>query len=212
MRVFSLLLLVVISVSGCANVDEGDLPVQTAEGSPVAAENGDSYKVLFETTKGNFTVEVFPEWAPNGAKHFRELVEDGYFTKCAFFRAVPNFMAQFGIAGDPEMSRKWNDPIPDDPVKASNKRGYLTFAQTQMPNSRSTQLFISFKDNTFLDDKFPPIGRVIGDGMTVVDQINQEYGEPPRDAQSRLTIEGNAYLEAKMPNVDYINSATIISE
>ena len=217
-------LVAALSLSGCANVEEGegDLPVQTADAAAsggVAATGGPgTFQVLFETTKGNFTVEIHPEWAPNGAQHFKELVEDGYFTECGFFRAVPNFMVQFGIAGDPAMSAKWKESIQDDPVVKSNKRGYLTYAQTGQPNSRSTQLFINFKDNSFLDapqrgggSGFAPIGRVIGDGMKIVDSINQEYGEPPGDAQSRLTTMGNAYLKQAMPNVDYINKVTIVS-
>ncbi|MFK7821761.1 MAG: peptidylprolyl isomerase [Planctomycetaceae bacterium] len=211
----SILSLATLLCLGCANVDEGDgtIPVQTAEGAAAAGPADAPFKVLFETTKGNFTVEVHPEWAPNGAAHFRELVEDGFYDGCGFFRAVPNFMVQWGIAADPKMTAKWEDSIQDDPVIQSNKRGYMTFAQTGQPNSRSTQLFINFGDNVGLDTQpnpFPPIGKVVGDGMKVVDSINKEYGEPPRDAQMRLTQEGNAYLKREMPNVDFINKATIV--
>jgi cyclophilin family peptidyl-prolyl cis-trans isomerase len=209
----SILSLAALLCVGCANVEEGEIPIQTAAGAAATAPTGDTFKVLFETTKGNFTVEVHPEWAPNGASHFKELVEDGFYDGCGFFRAVPNFMVQWGIAADPAMTAKWEDTIQDDPVVQSNRRGYITFAQTGSPNSRSTQLFINFGDNRSLDTQpnpFPPFGKVIGDGMKVVDSINKEYGEPPRDAQAKLTMEGNAYLKREMPNVDYINKATIV--
>lgn len=205
----------VLTLAGCANVEQGDPPVQSAAAEPgdnvAAAPAGDTYRVLFETTTGNFTIEVHPEWSPEGAKHFKELVEDGFYTDCAFFRAVPNFMVQFGIAGDPAMNTKWDKTIKDDPVVKSNSRGYVTYAKTNDPNSRSTQVFISFKDNSFLDRQgFSPFAIVLDDGMKIVDSINQEYGEPPGDAQFRLKAEGNAYLKAKMPNLDYIKSATIV--
>src|SRR4029453_5018709 len=101
----------------------------------------DAYFVKFETSKGDFTVRVVPAWAPEGAKRFRELVESGYFDNCRIFRVMPGFMAQFGINGAPELNRKWRSRnIKDDPVVKSNQRGFVTFAKTGAPNSRSTQV------------------------------------------------------------------------
>ena len=136
----------------------------------------DSYKVKFETSKGNFTVEVTRKWAPNGADRFYELVQKDFYKEARFFRVVPNFMVQWGINAEPDVQKKWRPAtIKDDPVVASNQRGFITYA-TSGPNSRTTQLFINFKDNSFLDSQgFSPFGRVT-EGMSVVDSINAEYG------------------------------------
>src|SRR5271166_5863155 len=116
------------------------------------------YKVRFDTSKGPFVVEVHRDWAPNGADRFYNLVKSGFFDDTRFFRVVTGFMVQFGINGDPAVASKWqNANIPDDPVKESNKPGYVTFAQTGAPNSRSTQVFINYGDNARLDaTRFAP--------------------------------------------------------
>ena len=174
----------------------------------------ESFKVKFETTKGNFTVEVTRSLSPNGADRFYNLVRSGYFKDVAFFRVIPGFMCQFGIHGDPKISAAWRKAqIPDDPVKGSNTRGSITFA-TGGPNTRTTQLFISFGDNSRLDSTgFSPFGKVT-EGMDVVDKINGEYGEgAPRGRgpdQGRVQTEGNAYLKKDFPNLDYIKSATVV--
>lgn len=201
-----------LATAGCANVEQGEPPVQSAAAAPGEATGStETFRVKFETTTGDFTIEVHPDWSPLGAAHFRELVEDGFYTDCAFFRAVPNFMVQFGISGDPVMNTKWEKSIMDDTVKQSNKRGYVTYAKTGQPNSRSTQVFINFKDNAGLDGQgFSPFGIVVDNGMEVVDSINQEYGEGPPDAQFRLKTQGNAYLKQAMPDLDYIKTATIV--
>jgi len=122
-------------------------------------------------------------------------------------------MAQFGVPSDPAVTRAWaGHDIKDDKPTQSNKRGRLTFAQTSQPNSRGTQLFINFKDNTGLDDKFAPIGEVT-EGMDVVDKIYSGYGEGAPSGkgpdQGRLQAEGNAYLTKDFPKMDYIKKATI---
>jgi len=174
----------------------------------------ESFKVKFETTKGNFTVEVTRSLSPNGADRFYNLVRSGFFKDVAFFRVIPGFMCQFGIHGDPKISAAWRKAqIPDDPVKGSNTRGAITFA-TGGPNTRTTQLFISFGDNNRLDNSgFSPFGKVT-EGMDVVDKINGEYGEGAPAGrgpnQGRIQAEGNAYLKKDFPNLDYIKSATVV--
>jgi cyclophilin family peptidyl-prolyl cis-trans isomerase len=174
-----------------------------------AAANAPFY-VKFETTKGDFIVEVNPEWAPNGAAHVKELVEKKFYDGCGFFRNVPNFMVQFGMNGDPKVQAEWGEKtIKDDPVKRSNKRGFVTYAQTAAPNSRSTQLFINFGDNSFLDGmRFAPIGVVV-EGMTVVDSLHKT-GENPGETQEMIKKQGNEYLKAKYPQLDYIKTARIV--
>ncbi|HEY1790136.1 MAG TPA: peptidylprolyl isomerase [Verrucomicrobiae bacterium] len=186
-----------------------------ADPSKLTAQAPDSFKAVFNTTKGSFTIEVTRSLAPNGADRFYNLAKSGFFTDIAFFRVIPGFMCQFGIHGDPAVSAKWRDAnIQDDPVKGSNTRGAITFA-TAGPNTRTTQLFINFGDNTGLDAQgFAPFGKVV-DGMTVVDKINGEYGEgAPSGAgpdQGRVQSEGNAYLKKDFPHLDYIKSVTVIT-
>ena len=173
------------------------------------------FKAAFKTTKGDFTVEVRRDWAPNGADRFYNLVKAGYFTDIAFFRAIEGFMVQFGIHGDPAVSAKWRRAnIQDDPASGqSNQKGFLTFAMAG-PNTRTTQLFINYGDNGRLDSMgFPPIGRVV-EGMGVVDGLYKGYGEGAPQGmgpeQGRIQMEGNAYLKADFPKLDYIKSAKIL--
>jgi peptidyl-prolyl cis-trans isomerase A (cyclophilin A) len=183
--------------------------VDLTQPSKLAEKAPDTFKVKFDTTKGAVTIEVTRSMAPNGADRFYNLVKAGYFKDIAFFRVVPGFMAQFGINGDPKIAAAWAEAnITDDAVKGSNTRGAITFAQTGMPNSRSTQLFINFGNNTFLDgQRFAPFGKVT-EGMDVVDKINSEYRETPN--QGMIQSDGNAYLKKNFPNLDYIKSATIL--
>jgi peptidyl-prolyl cis-trans isomerase A (cyclophilin A) len=174
----------------------------------------DTFKVQFNTTKGKIVIDVNRSLSPNGADRFYNLVKSGYFKDIAFFRVVPGFMCQFGIHGDPAIAAKWRAAnIQDDPVKGSNKRGTVTFA-TAGPNTRTTQFFINFGDNSPLDGQgFSPFGSVV-EGMDIVDKINGEYGEgAPRGRgpdQGRIQMEGNAYLKKDFPNLDYIKSATVL--
>jgi peptidyl-prolyl cis-trans isomerase A (cyclophilin A) len=165
------------------------------------------YTVKFDTSAGVFNVEVQRAWAPNGADRFYNLVKNGFYDDTRFFRVVPNFMVQFGINGDPAVQRNWaNANITDDPGKQSNKKGYVTFA-TRGKDTRTTQVFINFKDNGFLDAQgFSPFGEVTS-GMDVVEKITDQYGEKPN--QGSIQNEGNTYLKAQFPKLDYVKKATI---
>ena len=177
-----------------------------------AGQTGDekapaAFKVKFDSSAGPFVVEVHRAWAPNAADHFYTLVKNGFYDEARFFRVVPNFMVQFGINADPAVQTKFKNTIQDDPVKESNKRGFVTFAQTSAPNSRSTQIFVNFKDNSFLDSqRFAPFGQVTS-GMDAVDKITAEYGEKPN--QGSIQSQGNAYLKTSFPKLDYVKKATI---
>ena len=173
-----------------------------------------TYKVKMDTSKGAFTITVRRDWAPIGADRFYNLVKAGFYDDVRFFRVLPDFMAQFGIHGRPSVMEAWRPArLKDDPVKQSNLRGYVTFA-TGGPNTRTTQLFINFKDNAPLDRQgFAPIGEVT-EGMAIVDSLYSGYGEgAPRGKgpdQGAMNMEGNAYLAAKFPKLDFIKSATIV--
>ena len=189
-------------------------PTSFADPSKLTEKAPASFKAKFQTSKGSFTVEVTRESSPNGADRFYNLVKSGYFTDIAFFRVIPGFMGQFGIHGDPKVAAAWREArITDDPVKGSNQRGAVTFAMAG-PNTRTTQFFINLVDNDRLDSMgFSPFGKVV-EGMDVVDKINGEYGEgAPRGRgpnQMRIQSEGNAYLKAEFPRLDYIQSAAIL--
>jgi peptidyl-prolyl cis-trans isomerase A (cyclophilin A) len=169
----------------------------------------ESFQVRFATTKGDFTVEVTRAWSPLGADRFHNLVKHGFFTDAAFFRNVPGFIVQFGLSADPSVNQVWrNANIKDDPCKQSNAPGTITFA-TAGPNTRTTQLFINFGNNTFLDSQgFSPFGKVIS-GMDVVKKLHSGYGERPD--QGAITNQGKAYLDKNFPEIDMIKSATIVT-
>jgi peptidyl-prolyl cis-trans isomerase A (cyclophilin A) len=185
-------------------------------GNPAAlnAQAPPVYKVRFDTSKGTFVIEVHRDWAPNGADRFYNLVKNGFYDNTRFFRVVSGFMVQFGINGDPHISAQWRDAnIPDDPVRQSNKRGYITFA-TAGPNTRTTQVFINYADNGPLDSQgFSPFGRVVS-GMNVIDALYSGYGEGAPQGlgpeQGRIQSQGNAYLMRGFPKLDYIKTATIV--
>ena len=176
-----------------------------------------TYQVLVSTSKGDFTIKVTREWAPKGADRFYNLVKNGFYSDVRFFRVLRSprpFMAQFGVNGDPAVTAKWSDAnIDDDPVTQHNTRGMVSFA-TAGPNTRSTQLFINYGDNSRLDPLgFSPLGQVVM-GMEVVDQLYADYGEGAPDGngpdQNRIEREGNAYLNRDFTKLDYIKTARII--
>ena len=166
-----------------------------------------TFRVDFDTSRGPFVVEITREQAPNGADRFYNLVKAKYFDGARFYRVVPGFMVQWGAAADPEVSKTWDKTIPDDPVKATNARGTITFAASSQPDSRTTHMFINFGDNARLDAMgFAPVGKVVT-GMENVDQIYSGDGERPD--QMQLKEEGNAYLQKEFPNLDYIKTARL---
>jgi peptidyl-prolyl cis-trans isomerase A (cyclophilin A) len=179
--------------------------------STVTGKAPESFKAKFTTTKGDVIIQVTRAWAPLGVDRFYNLVRAGFFTDAAFFRVVPGFVAQFGLSAKPEVSRAWfSANIVDDPVKHSNLRGTITFA-TAGPNTRTTQFFINFGNNSRLDPQgFAAFGEVIQGMDTVVDKINSEYGEAPD--QGAIQQLGKAYLDKSFPKLDRIISAMIVPE
>ena len=178
----------------------------------------DSYRVKVTTTKGDFVIEVNRAWAPNGADRFYNLVRIGYYDGTKFFRVIDGFMAQVGMHGDPAVGAAWSTAsIADDPVTQSNTRGMVTFAAKGSPNSRTTQFFVNFGDNSYLTryGAFAPFGRVV-DGMDVVDSLYAGYGEgAPQGrgpSQAEIARRGNAYLEESFPELDAIVSATLVEQ
>jgi peptidyl-prolyl cis-trans isomerase A (cyclophilin A) len=172
----------------------------------------ETYKVKFDTTRGQFTLTVTRAWAPLGADRFYNLVKHHFYDHAAFFRVVPGFVVQFGISATPSVAAAWKGTeIKDDPVTQTNKRGTITFA-TAGPNTRTTQIFINLKDNARLDGMgFSPFGVVDGNGMNVVEMMYEGYGDNAGPDQDQLEKQGNAYLKKGWPKLDYIKSATLVN-
>jgi len=221
-------------MSSVATVAIAALPAVAAQAPPKAAPKPDlnklarlrnpaglketapaTFKARFDTSAGVFVVEVHRDWAPIGADRFFNLVKNGFFDDGRFFRVIQTprpFMVQFGINGNTSIQQAWmNTDLKDDPVKQSNKRGYITFA-TRGPNTRTTQVFINYANNgtagPMLDRQgFAPFGQVVS-GMDVVDKLYSGYGERP-NANNAYMLKGNAYVTKDFPKLDYVKKATI---
>ena len=207
--------------NGCGNpgsTSDPPIPHVDVQNTEASLKPGpEQYWVKFETTKGDLIVECNRKWSPNGSDRFYELAKSGFFDGCKFFRVVPG-LVQFGINGDPLVQSRWRDQkIPDDQSargdknRQTNARGTITFAKTQRPNSRTTQVFINTKSNPQLDGMgFTPFGQVIA-GMAAVDAFYDGYLEEPQHSAQRIQAEGNTYLERAFPKLDEIKKATLLT-
>jgi peptidyl-prolyl cis-trans isomerase A (cyclophilin A) len=168
------------------------------------------FKVDMDTSKGMVVITVHRDWAPLGADRFYNLVKNGFLDDCRFFRVIDGFMAQFGTNGDPAVTAAWSrTTLKDDPVKGTNKRGFVSFANTGSPNTRGTQMFINYGDNSNLDKLyFAPFGEVTK-GMDVADKFYNGYADDAQKQAGRIASEGNAFLTKSFPKLDYIKTATI---
>jgi len=203
------LLFVALALGSSVNAGKEALmdPAKLTEQAPA------TFDVKFETSEGSFVVSVTRESSPIGADRFYNLAKNGFFDDVRFFRVVPGFVVQFGMSGNPAITKLWQTArIKDDPVKGSNTKGTLTFA-TSGPDSRTTQVFINLKDNARLDGMgFSPFGSVT-EGMSVVEKIYSGYGDPPKGPQQpRITAEGNAYLDKEFPELDRLIKATVVKK
>ncbi len=212
-----LLLAAALFAGSCSKTEPPKEAPKEVVKEPAAApksQTPDTFKVKFETTKGDFVVEVHRDWAPKGADRFYELVKAGFYDGGGFYRVIKGFMVQFGLNPDPAVNSKWHSrTIADDPVTKSNTRGRITFA-TGGPSTRTTQVFISFGNNSRLDAQgFSPFGQVTEGGMDVVDKIYSGYGEGAPDGagpdQGRVEAQGNAYLKPGFPKMDFVKKASI---
>ena len=205
---------VVAALTACT----GKPGAEGAQPRPPAAEERapNVFRTRFETSKGPFVLEVHRAWAPRGADRFYQLAKSGFFDNTRFFRVMEGFMVQFGIHGDPAVNKAWEPlVIADDSVTQSNARGFVSFA-TAGPSTRTTQVFINLVDNRNLDGMgFSPFAQVV-DGMAVVDSLYAAYGDGPPSGfgpdQTRLTAEGNSYLEREFPKLDFVRAARLLTD
>jgi len=198
-----------------AYVRPSDRPLVRPDAPEMKTKAPERFKVRFTTSQGAFTISVERAWAPLGADRFYNLVRGRFYEEARFFRVVSGFMCQFGIPADPAESALWKDAtIPDDPVRETNTRGKVTYA-TSGPGTRTTQLFISYiNGNSRLDRLgFAPFGEVT-EGMNVVDKLYSGYGEGAPSGsgpdQKRIEAQGNPYLQADYPKLDYIKKTEIL--
>lgn len=213
--------LAALAATGCGG---GDGPASDDEEAPgettsalldpaaLAETAPETFHARFETSKGAFVIEVHRAWAPLGADRFYALVKNGFYDGVRFFRVVEGFVVQFGIHGDPDVSAPWrNARLPDDSaVVASNTRGMVTYAMSSAPNTRTTQVFVNYGDNSHLDESgFAPFGQVV-EGMEVLDGLHSGYGGAPSQNQPMIQSQGNAYLDEHFPELDYVVSATVV--
>lgn len=191
--------------------NNSDYPEDAVPPDKMPSTPPDIFKVRFECSHGNFVIECHKDWAPLGVEHFYELLKVRFYDEARFFRVVPGFVVQFGIAGNPALNAKYGEKtIKDDPVKQSNLKGMVTYAKTALPNSRSTQIFINLADNIQLDSMgFAPFAKVV-EGMEVIERTNPQYRELPD--QTMIRIQGNEYLKKMFPNLDYIKRAYLLKD
>jgi peptidyl-prolyl cis-trans isomerase A (cyclophilin A) len=200
-------------VGACAK----PFPVRQPDPRLLDAAGPDSFTVRFVTSRGPFDVRVHRDWAPRGADRMYYLSRANFFDGVRFFRVVDKFVAQFGLNGDTAVSRAWRGTrIQDDTARKSNVRGTLSFAAGG-PNTRTTQMYINFGDNSRLDRTgFAVFGQVISGMDTVVDSIYKGYGEgAPRGqgpSQDSISRQGNAYLIRGFSKLDYVITARVIQE
>ena len=190
-------------------------PGQTT--TPPAGQTGSAEKVtkvVLDTTKGRIVLSVHEDWAPVGAKHFLDLVNDKFYDGAPWFRVMEGFVAQVGIAKDPAMNEKWmQQTIPDEAVVQGNKRGMVAFGKSDLPNSRSTHIFINFADNgpdtaqgPGLDSQGFACFAEVTEGMDVADKLARVVFTD----QGALAAPGGMEAFKKMfPNADYINKAYV---
>lgn len=180
----------------------------------------DSFLVLFETSRGQFTVAAHRDWSPLGVDRLHFLVTHGFYDGARFFRIVPGFVVQWGIPGSPALSKVWGDrSLPDEPVRQSNTRGRLSYARGG-PNTRSAQVYVNIGNNPRLDSTstfgFPPIGEVT-EGLSVIDSMFAGYScrrgsQGTCPSQDSLEAKGDAYVVRVHPKLDYIKRARVVRE
>ena len=192
-------------------------PLATYEAAlPATAPRApDSFLLKFNTDidgDGTVTLNITRSWAPIGADHLYALVADKFYDGAAFFRVVPGFVVQFGIAGTPAENTKWSTPIKDDPVVQSNLKYTMSYA-TAGPNTRTTQLFINYVDNSRLDSMgFAPVGKVVA-GSKYLDRVfDPTPGSSGGVDQQSYETKGDTWIHEQYPEINFITTATTTAQ
>ncbi len=178
----------------------------------------ETFVARFETTAGNIAMKCTRAWAPHGADRLYNLLKIGFYDDVALYRVDPEFVVQWGIHGDPSLSKQWQESVIEpDAIKKKNTRGTVTFAQVGNPPSkgktpltRATQLFINLDDSPHLDNAFAPVCEVT-EGMDTTKKLGgQAHHKHLKNAQSRIIELGNDFLRKNYPELDYIKKASVV--
>jgi peptidyl-prolyl cis-trans isomerase B (cyclophilin B) len=138
-------------------------------------------QVLLETSKGNITLELYPDKAPKTVENFLQYVKSGFYNGTIFHRVIPSFMIQGGGFTTDMTQKPTKGPVKNEADnRLSNERGTIAMARTGDPDSATAQFFINHKDNASLNFTaknaagwgYTVFGKVV-EGMDVVDAIAQ---------------------------------------
>lgn len=169
----------------------------------------------FETSKGNFDIEVTRKFSPKAADRFYQLVKHHYFDSVLFYRVNPGFVAQFGSSDSTSYTNWSSIKVPDEIVLQGNERGTITFARGGK-NTRGTDLFINLDDNRQLDTLFynqvrgfPAFGKVIN-GMDILDALYSGYSDTTMEDSELMYTDRTEFLK-KYPELDMIRTANLIN-
>lgn len=206
MQKLILLLLILLTIS-CKETEFNT--AWTKEQAP------ETFTAKFETTKGDFEIEIIRRWSPQAADRLYQLIKHGYYDNAIFYRVVPGFVAQFGNTDSKTMNNWRSIKIPDEPVLHSNTRGTISFARFGK-DSRDLEVFINLEDNKVLDTLnfedvkgFTPIGKV-KNGMETVDKLYSGYAEEPM-SDPNLYQNRDLFYQT-FPKLDLIRKAYLIKE
>jgi peptidyl-prolyl cis-trans isomerase A (cyclophilin A) len=206
MKISFLLFSVLLLISGC------NKPLFLEKWAKEKAP--EMFTARFETTKGNFDIEIKREFSPAGADRLYQLVKHGFFDSVVFYRVVPKFVAQFGTS-DTVLENAWSKyKLPDEEVKASNVRGTISYARSGK-ETRGTVLFINLVDNPRLDTVnynnvkgFPVLGKV-SDGMNTVDSLYNGYSGTTMNQLDTMYRDKEAFFK-KFPKLDVVKKAYLV--
>lgn len=175
----------------------------------------DTARADFITTKGNFTVEIYRQWAPLGADRFYQLIKSGYYNNTILFRVVKDYLVQFGVSEDKNKNIFWQGKnLKDENVVGSNVEGTLCFSRGA-PNTRKTSVFINLRDNLTYDTMtiagvkgFVPFAKIIS-GLDVAKSFFSDYGNDTMKSADTIYFKGNAWMNKKFPGLDMIKEVRL---
>lgn len=209
------------ALAGAVGLATATLALSCAAGERDAGAEGgtapDTFTVVFETSTGEVAVEFVRAWSPVAVDRVHELAAMGFWRGSRIYRVNERY-AQFGYSGRPALDSVWvPDGLPDEPTRASNVRGSVSFARGG-PGTRSTILFVNRSDNTNLDhlswngvEGFPPVGRVVR-GMDAIDSLYSGYGDGVMEWEDSIAALGNPFLDRSHPRLDSITDVRIVPD